>query len=291
MSSPLSCVSSSASSLCAWIGIDVSKLTLDVCCLTPSPTGQEQHKRHKRFANTPAGWQQLLDWVQQQTAPVNECHFALEPTGTYGEGLALFLSEQNLRVSLVNPARVRHTALAAGICNKTDKLDAYAIARFCRNENPALYTPPAPEYRKLAALARRRENLLDSVQQEKNRLDQPHMDKEVKASLTRQVRFLETEIARVEKALCEHIRRHAHLAADAALLESIPGISTLTAQKILAELADVRQYASSGSAAAYAGLAPQQHASGTPAARACAKGANCPSAATPTCARRCTFRP
>jgi hypothetical protein len=40
---------------------------------------------------------------------------------------------------------------------------------------------------------------------------------------------LETETARVKKALCEHIRRHAHLAADAKLLESIPGISTLTA--------------------------------------------------------------
>ena len=85
----------------------------------------------------------------------------------------------------------------------------------------------------------------------------------MRASLSRQVRFLEKELARVEKALCEHIRRHAHLAADAALLESVPGISTLTAQKILAELGDARDYASSGSAAAYAGLAPQQHASGT----------------------------
>ena len=249
-------------SVCAWIGIDVSKLTLDACFLTLTSAGQE-HKRHKRFANTPAGWQSLLDWVPQM-APLQECHFALEPTGAYGEGLALFLCcEQNLRLSLVNPARVRHAALAAGMCNKTDKLDAYAIARFCRNENPALYRPPAPEFRKLAALVRRRENLLDSVQQEKNRLDQPALDKEVKASLTRQVRFLEKELARVEKALCEHVRSHAHLAADAELLESIPGISTLTSQKILAELGDARDYASSGSAAAYAGLSPQQHASGT----------------------------
>jgi transposase len=115
----------------------------------------------------------------------------------------------------------------------------------------------------LAALARRRENLLDSFQQEKNRLDQPQMDKEVRASLTRQVRFLEKELARVEKALCEHVRRHAHLAADAKLLESVPGISAPTAQKILAELGDARGYASSGSAAAYAGLSPLNHTSGT----------------------------
>jgi transposase len=126
-------VSAVSSGVCAWIGIDVSKLTLGACFLRlAQAAGPEQSKRHKRFANTPAGWQQLLDWVQQ-TVQVNECHFALEPTGVYGEGMALFLSEQNLRVSLVNPARVRHAALAVGICNKTDKLDAYAIARFCRN--------------------------------------------------------------------------------------------------------------------------------------------------------------
>ena len=47
----------------AWIGIDVSKLSLDACSVTLPSSGPE-HKRHKRFTNTPAGWQKLLDWVQ-----------------------------------------------------------------------------------------------------------------------------------------------------------------------------------------------------------------------------------
>ena len=240
-----------------WIGIDVSKLTLDVCVLT-----HDDKKRHKRLANTPAGFAQLLAWVLSQAQQM-PCHFALEITGAYSEGIALFLAHKGQRVSLVNPLRVRYAALAAGIAGKTDKLDAAVIALYCRQHNPALWQMPEPKYRTLAALVRRREALLEARLQETNRLEQPYLDKAVQASLKRQVRSLEKEIARIEKALCQHIECHPDLARDAKLLQSIPGISTLTAQKILAELGDARSYASASSAAAYAGLSPQPHESGT----------------------------
>jgi transposase len=239
------------------IGIDVSKRTLDVCSLTPG-----NKKRHKRFANSAAGWAQLLNWVLA-LAKEQACHFALEATGAYGEGIALFLAQAGQKISVVNPARVRHAALAAGICNKTDKLDASVIALYCRLHSPPPWQPPAPEFRKLAALVRRRQNLLDSAQQEKNRLDQPELDKEVKASLKRQVRFLEKELKHVEKDIAAHVRAFPHLQSDADLLRSIPGIGALTAHKLLAELGDAKAFASSGAAAAYAGLSPQQHQSGT----------------------------
>ena len=74
---------------------------------------------------------------------------------------------------------------------------------------------------------------------------------------------LEREIKHVEKDIAAHVRAFPHLQSDADLLGSIPGIGALTAQKILAELGDARQYASSGAAAAYAGLSPAQHQSGT----------------------------
>src|SRR5262249_47574269 len=60
-----------------------------------------------------------------------------------------------------------------------------------------------------------------------------------------------------------HINAHAGLKADKALLESIPGISATTAQEILAELPQVSTFAGAQSAAAYAGLCPRQHRSGT----------------------------
>jgi len=71
----------------AWVGIDVSKDTLDACLL------KEQGKpQSKVFANQTAGWAKLLRWIDSQ-APKASAHFCLEATNTYHQGLSLFLVE------------------------------------------------------------------------------------------------------------------------------------------------------------------------------------------------------
>ncbi len=242
----------------AWVGIDVSKLKLDACFLDENGT-----TRHKSFSNSAAGFAQLLAWTLKH-AQERPCHLALEATACYSEGIALFLYEQGQWVSVLNPARLRFAALAAGAGNKTDKADARLIADFCRKENPPSWQPPSPELRTLADLVRRREDLLQMLQQDKNRKEQANLCKAAKQSLQRNVRWLEREVARVEKEITQHLGSHPEIAAQAALLESIPGISSITAQKILAELGGApERFASASSAAAYAGLAPREHRSGT----------------------------
>jgi len=242
----------------AWIGLDVSKLKLDACFVDQSGV-----TRSKSFANTPAGWATLLAWALA-FAQQKPCHFALEATACYSEGVALFLCEQNQRVSVLNPGRVHLAALAAGRGNKTDPADARLIADFCRKENPPVWQPPSRELRTLADLVRRREDLLQVLGQEKNRQEQQSLSPVVKQSLQRNVRSLERELAGVEKAIAQHVASHPALAKQATLLESIPGISHITAQKILAELGGAPdRFASAASAAAYAGLAPCEHRSGS----------------------------
>jgi len=51
-------------------------------------------------------------------------HWCLEATGSYNTPVAEFLVEAGQHVSVVNPYRVRHAALAQGARNKTDKADA-----------------------------------------------------------------------------------------------------------------------------------------------------------------------
>ncbi len=81
-----------------FLGIDVSKTTLDVALFK-----DERKPRHKVFANTAAGHQQVLGWLSDNGAaqPVHAC---LEATGTY-EAAALALHEAGHTVSMVNPAR------------------------------------------------------------------------------------------------------------------------------------------------------------------------------------------
>lgn len=63
----------------AWIGIDVSKATLDVCILRG-----ENKPQHRKFANEAAEFPKLLRWGRHLVAEAI-CHFCLEATGLTGE--------------------------------------------------------------------------------------------------------------------------------------------------------------------------------------------------------------
>ncbi len=77
------------------------------------------------------------------------------------------------------------------------------------------------------------------------------------------MRFLEKEIVRLKKQIREHFKSHERLQWDAQLLQSIPGVGELSAWDILAELPAVNQFDSAQAVAAYAGLAPREHRSGS----------------------------
>jgi len=240
-----------------WIGIDVSKDTLDVCLLRAS-----SKEKHKEFSNDAAGHAKLLRWVQHLVSEEG-CHYCLESTGSYSMAVAHFLAEAEQRVSIVNPARIKYAGMAQGAGNKTDRADARLIADYCRKENPALWRAAAPEVRELVALVRRLHSVQGLVVQEQNRLQAPGLPQLVRTSLRQSIGFLQAEVKRLQKHIQQHIDNYPGLKADKELLLSIPGIGETTAHELLGELPDVTQFASAQAMAAYAGLCPREHSSGS----------------------------
>lgn len=240
----------------AWVGVDISKDTFDACLKTD--TGYRQ----RQFANTTAGFLQLLSWTEE-LAPLALCHICLESTGPYSQPLALFLVEHDQKVSVVNPSRVKHAALARGTHNKTDAADARLLCDYCWKEAPSLWRVAAPEVRELLSLLRRLDEIAAHRQQEMNRLESVCLPKHVLHSVKNTIQFLDKETRRLEKQVKDHVDRHPGLQEDLALLESIPGIGSVTALRLLAEMPDVDRFASAKQAASYAGLAPREHRSGT----------------------------
>jgi transposase len=266
-----------------WIGLDVSKESIEDCLL------RDSGKAHfKQFSNDASGHSKLLRWVHHLDEN-GSSHFCMEATGSYSHEVALFLAEGEQKVSVLNPARIHYFARSQGQGNKTDKADARLIALFCRKEQPELWRAAAPEVRQLTApgalWARRYHAVQDLLVQEKNRLQAPAQPKAVLTSLKGTVRFLEKEIERLKKQIREHFKSHDELKRDAQLLQSIPGIGELTAWDILAELPDVEQFDSAQAVAAYAGLSPREHRSGS----SIYKKTDCTSKATPACEKQCTF--
>lgn len=238
------------------LGIDISKRKFNVCLI--KTTGK---LKHKVFANSRAGFEQLLAWLSKQDA--ERVHACLEATGTYSEPLALFLSEAGHHVSLINPAAIKAFAGSCLSRTKTDRVDAELIARFCLAQQPPRWTPPAAEVRELQALVRRLESLIEMRVMEENRLSSGITVEAVKRSVEELVAHLSEQIKRTEELIRQHIKNHPTLKQQAKLLDSIPGIAETTSALLLAELANIKQYRSARQVAAYAGLVPRERQSGS----------------------------
>jgi transposase len=238
------------------LGIDISKMKFNVCLISAN-----QKPRHKIFPNNQQGFEQLSEWLTKQNA--ENVHACLEVTGTYGEALALFLSEAGFWVSVVNPAAVKAFAGAGLSRTKTDKVDADLIARFCFSQNPPVWKPPAPQVRELQALVRRLESLIEMRVSEENRLSSGVSVDAVQESLEEHIAYLAQQIRRTQEQIKKHINNHPDLKQQRDLLDSIPGIGETTAAVFLAEICDIKQYNSARQVAAFAGLVPRERRSGT----------------------------
>jgi transposase len=239
------------------LGIDVSKQSLAVALMLDA-----QQLACGTFDNSPEGYARLNRWVVRQMtpAPLAVC---LEATGRYGEAVAAALVALGYHVSVVHPHAIHAYARSQLRIGKSDKSDAKLLALYCgRHELPA-WQPPTPDQQLLQELSRHLDDLKTARQQVRNRLSAGVRSQLIVRSLQEQLELLERQIAETQAAMDELIEQDESRRQQFALLLSIPGIGRTTASKFLAEVGDWASFASADQLAAYAGLVPKQHTSGT----------------------------
>jgi transposase len=223
-----------------YIGCDVSKHHLDVF---DAATGQSC-----RLDNTPQAIEAWLAGLGRREAFV-----VFEATGRYDRRLAGALAARRIPYARVNPARARDFARAIGLIAKTDAVDARMLAALGRCLAPHATPPAEPARQRLAAVLRRRDQLVASRQQEQLRRREAEAGE--RDSIERHIAWLDGEIAALEAEQVALIRADARLARLEALLRSIPGIGPVTAAVLIALMAELGTL-SPKAAAALAGLAP-----------------------------------
>ncbi|QHE85081.1 IS110 family transposase [Hydrogenophaga sp. BPS33] len=241
------------------LGVDVSKAKLDVALLN-----DEGKYRCKVFANSGMGFAALHQWLQTHLPQGQELaalHVCMEATGSYHEPLALHLHDLGVRVSVVNPLRVKRFIELEGTRNKTDQGDSKSLARFCRMASPELWEAPAPGVRALQALVARLDALQEMRQSEANRLEVAHGV--VQASLHEMLATLDKTIAQVKAQIRQTIDDDPHLRGRAQLLHSIPGLGDRTIPQLLAYIGRPERFKSVKALIAYASLSPAIRQSGT----------------------------
>jgi len=237
------------------LGVDVAKAKFDVALLLG------ERVAHHQFPNNANGFAVLKGWLRKRGA--TQLHACMEATGRYWEALAAYLHEMDITVSVVNPRQVKSFGESELQRQKTDRVDAGVIARFCRATNPAAWTPPPAELRRLQELVRWLDALKRMQTQEKNRLSNPGVTPLVEADIEDHLAYLRERIKEAERAISGHINAHPQLREQRELLTSIPGIGETTAALLLGELGEVGNFTNGRQVAAQAGLTPKQFQSGS----------------------------
>lgn len=245
------------------IGVDVSKDWLDVAI---QGKGRKSYYE-RRVDNDAAGFARLLSWAQQRTgASYDELVVVMEATGVYHEAAALALHEAGCRVIVANPKRVRDYALGLGLLSKTDRVDARTLVRYGQEQASELvaWDPPAPQVRALRALYARLNAVEEDLRRELNRKEQADLSGQplpVRQSMQQSIEHLRADAERLKRAIEDHFDQHPGLKSQRELLQSIPGVGPVSADRMLC-LFLPRKFHSARQAAAFAGLVPYLYESG-----------------------------
>jgi len=242
-----------------WVGIDISKSTLDVAIGSRGTIHQ--------FPNNQAGFHGLHRLVLETDHGGIVC----ESTGIYHRGLVEFLGERDCPLSLVQPLfvhRFRQSGLALA---KTDPLDARLLARFGEDRHPRITTPKSASLRLLTdLLAAHRDHVL-IIGQTRNRLRDPYQSAPVREDREQIIAFHRQRNAAIDAEIAQVIARDPVLRERAARLQSVPAIGLLTSATLLADIPELGTL-NRKEVAALAGLAPYNRESGQSRGRSYIRG-------------------
>lgn len=232
------------------MGIDVSKDVFDVF---------DPLRGHGQFENNTKGFRLFAksltatDWV------------IMEATGSYHHRLAIYLYDNGIRLSVVNPLVIKRFIQMKLNKVKTDKSDARMISLY-GEQQPLQAWSPDPEYVD-------RCKMLQSVVQMyfkqqtalKNKVHslrcKGNTSGKMITSLKRQLRHLGREIALLEQQMEELVKDNE---SDLyARVKGIPGIGKKTAMLLIVATNGFKDFESSKQVSSYFGLAPNERSSGS----------------------------
>ena len=248
-----------------FIGIDVSKLSLDICVLA----GKEKVKS-VTIENDPkalhAFWKEMSRSCKDFSNSETLC--CLEHTGIYNEHLLSFLSARKVDICLENPT---HIKLSGGLLRgKNDQVDAWRIAMYAYREKESLrlWEAPRPVIKTLKHLSVLRNRLINA----KKMLSVPgneikRFDKQaakLMVSLTKNTaKQIGKDLKAVQDKMLEVIQGDPTLKRLFAITTSVGGIGPVTGIAIMVTTNEFKNINQAQKYACYAGVAPFEHSSGT----------------------------
>lgn len=244
------------------VGIDVSKLTLDICVLVDGEIESLVIENGK----TPIGRFFTKLGKKHNGASIR---VAMENTGLYNWNLYSAVEQSGIDVYVINALHLKKSmGLVRG---KNDRVDAVRIATFLQlnqqDMSPSLL--PDKSMRKLKLLVTHRKRLIKTrtslrvSAKELSMFKDPELSKSVQASTKKVVTQIEKEILAVEKTINELINSCQEMDHKFKLVTSVPGVGKVLGWELLIKTDLFRAISDPRKLACYAGVVPFEFSSGT----------------------------
>jgi transposase len=232
----------------AFVGIDVSKATLDVFLHPEAVCFQ--------VPNTKTG----LKTLTKRLSTCGEAAIALEASGGYERRAIGELRKAGFSVYLLDPLQVKGFARSLRQKAKTDRIDASLIARCLAACAGDLFPAGETGQAALAELVAYRRTLVRDLSELAIRLEQT-ANALLKRLLSQKARMIKAQLRLIEREIAAAIGQDGSLAQKARLLRSAPGVGPVLAATLIARLPELGGL-SSRKIASLAGVAPFARQSG-----------------------------
>ncbi len=248
-----------------FIGVDVSKLTIDVAVIINNDIGKIIQLV---FSNDSKGFKELKSYLTKEKISFAESIFCIEHTGYYSKQLSRFVISQHGNLWMEMSLKIiRSLGVQRG---KNDKLDAKRIALFAqRNQQDFVpYNPPRLIVENLKTLLMLREKLINSKTSlivPINELASVNKDagKLALKSISKALQAIKNNIASLDLQIDELIKSDKELTEKFKLVTSVPGIAKVTFCYLIYFTNEFKNYAEGKQLACYCGVVPFEYTSGS----------------------------
>jgi transposase len=248
----------------SYIGIDVSKLTIDVCIITAQ--GEQDYQQ---FENTAKDFKNMELWLNKKSYfCYQEALFCMEHTGLYTRELVSFLLQRESKVWMESALHLKRSmGMTRG---KNDKVDSYRIARYAmtNNDKAVLLKLSSGTLLKLKDLMANRERLSKNYQslkiatQELVRVDKSIGKELMKLNDAALKGILKSKV-KVEKRMLQLINEDEELKTLFSLITSVKCVGDVLATELIVYTNGFTRMNNTRQLACYCGIAPFEHSSGT----------------------------
>ena len=248
-----------------FVGVDISKETLDISLIS-----QESYGRYKdkKIDNTMKGYSELKSWLKKKSIRKDDVMFCMEHTGTYGLMFFSWLAQERYDFCVEAGLQIKRSL--GMVRGKNDRIDARRIADYAYTHKDKLkdFHLPSTLIFRIKQMLTYREQMVRVRTSMKNSLASHKQYEEltglheITERINKDIEHYDQQIKEIEQKIVSLINNDPEVKKNFELAQSVKGIGLVITAFMLVTTNNFTGFDNGRKYASFAGIAPFEHTSG-----------------------------